>query len=123
MARVHLPTGNLQPWSDNGSGLIKAVSKHTAVVAGGYVLASGGLYNGAANGSTEESYSQFESAGALGSFSGATGTHTIASAGGGYPFNHAAVSYIDASGTAHVLVVGGDDVDTPGTKHREAWYN
>ncbi len=122
VARVYLPTRDLQAWAPVGS-LIKAVSKHTAVAAGGYVLVSGGLYNGATTGSTEESYAQFLSSGGIGSFSGATGSHTIASAGGGNLFNHAALSYEDPSGVPHVLVIGGDDVNTPGTKHREVWFN
>lgn len=123
VARIDLPTRDLQPWGANVVRLIKGVSKHTAAVAGGYVLISGGLYNGAATGSSEESYAQFLSDGSIGSFSGATGSHTINSAGGGNLFNHAAVSYIDATGAAHVLVIGGDDVNSPGKKHRDAWFN
>jgi hypothetical protein len=56
------------------------------------------------------------------SFSGATGSHTIASAGGANLFNHAALSYVDANGVAHVLVLGGDDVNAPGKKRAEVWF-
>jgi len=50
------------------------------------------------------------------------GAHTILSAGGGNLFKHAALSYVDANGVAHVLVLGGDDVNLPGTKHRQVWF-
>ena len=104
------------------SSLTKAVSKHTAVIAGGNVLITGGLYNAAATGSSEESYAQLNSDGSLGSFNGATGSHTIASAGGKNLFNHVAIAYVDAVGVAHVLVLGGDDVNAPGKKRKEVWF-
>jgi hypothetical protein len=109
-------------WSLSPSNLIKSVNKHTAVVAGGNVLITAGLYNGAANGSTEESYAQLNADGSTSSFGGATGSNTIFSAGGGNVFNHAAVGYMDGNGAFHVLVVGGDDVNAPGTKHAQVWY-
>jgi hypothetical protein len=106
----------------NSSSLTKAVGKHTAVVAGGNVLVTGGLYNGASTGSSEESYAQLRTDGTVSSFSGATGSHTITSAGGSNLFNHAALSYVDANGVAHVLVLGGDDVNAPGKKRAEVWF-
>ncbi|HEX6965256.1 MAG TPA: IPT/TIG domain-containing protein [Gemmatimonadaceae bacterium] len=123
-AKIDLRTGDLvgQSWTANASGLTKATSKHTAVVAGGNVLVTGGLYNGAATGSSEESYAQFNSDGTVSSFNGATGSHTIASAGGANLFNHAAIGYVDANGVAHVLVLGGDDVNAPGKKRAEVWF-
>jgi hypothetical protein len=123
-AQINLRTGDLvgPAWTVNGSGLGKAVSKHTAVIAGGNVLKTGGLYNGASTGSSEESYAQLNSDGSVGSFNGATGSHTIGSAGGKNLFNHAALGYVDASGVAHVLVVGGDDVNAPGKKRKEVWF-
>jgi hypothetical protein len=122
--RINLRTGALigPSWTVNPSLLTKAMSKHTAVVAGGNVLVTGGLYNGAASGSSEESYAQINSDGTIGSLLGATGVHTISSAGGGNLFNHAALTYVDANGAAHVLIVGGDDVNAPGTKHRQVWF-
>jgi len=38
--------------------------------------------------------------------------------GGGNVFNHGAVGYSDGNGAFHVAVVAGDDVSTPGTKHK-----
>lgn len=123
-ARINLRTGDLADptWTPNNSGMTKAASKHTVVVAGGNVLVTGGLYNGAATGSSEESYAQFNSDGTVSSFAGATGAHTIASAGGKNLFNHAALGYVDANGVAHVLVIGGDDVNAPGKKRAEVWF-
>ena len=124
-ARINLRTGDLEAtgWTTAGNKLTKSVSKHTAVVAGGYVLITAGLYNGATSGSTEESYTQLNSDGTVSSFNGATGSNTIESlATGGNLFNHAAVGYTDAAGVFHVLIAGGDDVNTPGSRHRGVFF-
>ena len=124
-ARIDLRTGTLESsgWVTAGNKLTKSVSKHTTVVAGGYVLVTAGLYNGASSGSTEESYAQFNADGTVASFNGATGSNTIESLiSGGNLFNHAAVGYTDATGVFHVLVAGGDDVNTPGTRRRGVFY-
>ncbi len=123
-AAIDIRTGSLTAagWTTGASKLIKSVSKHTAVSASGNVLVSGGLYNGASSGATEESYAGLNADGTTTSFSGATGSHTIASVGGGNFFNHAAVGYLDGNGTFHVLVVGGDDVNTPTKKHAGVYY-
>ena len=109
-------------WTVNPSSMTKAVMKHTAVVAGGNVLVTGGLYAGAATGSSEESYAQLNTDGSASSFNGATGSNTISSAGGGNLFNHAAIGFTDGNGAFHVAVVGGDDVNTPGTKHKTVFF-
>ena len=83
--------------------------------AGGWVLVSGGLYNGAANSSTEHSYAAIQVDGTLASFGGATGSQTIAAAGGVPFFHHAALQYVDASLEAHVVVLGGTAVSDPAT--------
>jgi hypothetical protein len=123
IARIDLRSGDLSSWFLNLTKLTKAVFKHTAVVAGGNVLVTAGIYNGATNGSTEESYAQILSDGTVGSFNGATGSNTISSQpGGGNLFNHAATGYTDGSGAFHVLVVGGDDFNSPGSKHAGAYF-
>lgn len=109
-------------WTVNPSALTKARMKHTAVVAGGNVLITGGLYAGASTGSSEESYAQLNSDGSVSSFNGATGSNTITSSGGGNLFNHSATGYVDLAGLFHVAVVGGDDVNTPGTKHQGVFF-
>jgi hypothetical protein len=55
-------------------------------------------------------------------FSGANNNRSIAQKGGGNLFNHAAISYIDANGVAHVMILGGDDVDNPGAKRQAVWF-
>jgi len=122
--RIDLRTGNLasSSWSSNSASLTKRISKHTAVIAGGNVLITAGLYNGAGSGSSENSYAQINSDGSTESFHGATGSVTIVSQGGGNLFNHSALSYVDADGVAHVMVLGGDDVNNPGTKRAGVWY-
>lgn len=123
-AQIDVHTGNLTAagWTANGNKLKKAVGKHTVVVAGGNALITGGLYNGATTGSTEETYAGLNPDGSTSAFNGATGANTIAAAGGGNPFNHAATGYLDATGAFHVLVVGGDDVNTPTKKHKGVFY-
>jgi hypothetical protein len=114
-------------WTTNPSSMIKAVEKHTIVAIGSFVLASGGLYTGAAQGATEESYStQSTSDSALGSFQGATGSKTISGTTGGYPFfNHSAALYADPDGNPHVLILGGQTVGSQGvatTVQAGVWY-
>ncbi|HKW41681.1 MAG TPA: hypothetical protein VJN39_10565 [Gemmatimonadales bacterium] len=123
-AAIDVHTGNLTAggWTTNTNKLKKVVNKHTTVTAVGNVLVTAGLYTGATTGSTEESYAALNTDGSTGAFNGATGANTISSAGGGNLFNHAAVGYLDANGAFHVLVVGGDDVNTPTKKHRGVFY-
>jgi hypothetical protein len=124
-AQIDLHTGNLTGagWTLNTTKLKKPVAKHTAVVAGGNALITGGLYQGALTGSSEESYAGLNADGSTGPFNGATGVNTITKLGGGNLFNHAATGYLDATGAFHVLVVGGDDVNAPTvTKHTGVFY-
>jgi len=123
-AEIDVHTGALTAagWTASASKLKKAVSKHTAVMAGGNVLVTAGLYNGAGTGSTEESYSGLNADGSTTAFNGATGANTIAAAGGGDLFNHAAVGYLDTTGAFHILVVGGDDVNAPTKKRKGVFY-
>jgi hypothetical protein len=122
-ARVDLLTGDLRDasWTVNGGSLALAVSKHTALIAGGTVLITGGLYQGAGAGSMEESYAALNGDGSVGGLTTLTGSHTIVSAGGQALFNHAAASYVDGNGVAHVIILGGDDVNAPGKKRAEVW--
>ena len=125
-AQIDVHTGNLTAagWIANGNKLKKVVTKHTAVVAGGNVLITAGLYTGAGTGSTEETYSALNADGSTGAFNGATGVNTISTAGGGNLFNHAATGYLDGTGAFHVLVIGGDDVNTPTIlKHSTVYYH
>jgi hypothetical protein len=109
-------------WTTNASPLSKAREKGTVIATGGYLLVSGGLYNGALTGSSEESYAALAADGSVGSFNGATGVHTITGTAGGYDFfNHAAAVFVDANGRPHVLVLGGQDVNS-GALHAEVWY-
>lgn len=42
--------------------------------------------------------------------------------GGVNLFNHAAIGYVDASGLAHVMILGGDDVSNPGTRRATVYF-
>jgi hypothetical protein len=109
-------------WTANASTLIKTVAKHTALVAGGTVLVSGGIYNGAGNSATEHQYAEINLDGTLASFNGATGSQTIEGTGGEPFFNHAAITYVDASGVAHVLILGGNAVNSPASPLNATYY-
>lgn len=107
-------------WQDQGALSPKAREKFSAVVAGSYLLVTGGLYSGDATSSSESSYAALQSDPTtgkitLGAFNGATGSSTIYGPASGYqsPYDHAAVSYVDVAGNAHVLVLGGGNVGKP----------
>jgi hypothetical protein len=123
-SRINLRNGELSEsgWITNPSELTKRTSKHTAMVAGGNIFVTAGLYNGAQTGSTENSYATINSDGSVGSFNGATGSNTINGQGGGNLFNHAGISYVDADGVARVMILGGDKVNTPGNKSSAVWF-
>ena len=115
---INLRNGDIDAaaWTINANELAKKRSKHSALIAGGNIFVSSGLYNGAGTGSSENVFAQIDADGSVQSFNGATGSNTLRSEGGANLFNQTALSYIDANGVAHVMVLGGDDVNTPGSK-------
>lgn len=122
-ARINLRNGDLLGgWSANPARLGKARSKHSALVAGGNMFVSSGLYSAAKTGSSENTYAQINADGTIASFGGATGSNTLLSAGAGNLFNHAAIAYVDGAGVAHVMILGGDDVNNPGTRSAKVFY-
>lgn len=117
-AKIDLRTGDLTSagWTINASELQKNRSKHSLLVAGGNLFVSSGLYAGGGTGSSENTFAQINSDGTVESFGGATGSNTLESEGGANLFNQAAISYIDAAGVAHVMILGGDNVNDPDKK-------
>jgi hypothetical protein len=105
LSRINLRTGALNPWTPVSS-QAKARSKHSTVFAGGALLTTSGVYSGQP-GSSENTYATVNSDGTLGSWNGATGSETIEAETGISVYNQAAVTFIDASGASHVLVLGG----------------
>ncbi len=121
---INIRNGNLASatWTTNPNSMGKNREKFSAVVVGAYILVSGGLYNGASTGSSEQSYAQINTDGSVGSFNGATGSRTISGSPNGYNFlNHSSTFFVDASGNPHVLILGGEDVNT-GAPHAGVWY-
>jgi hypothetical protein len=124
---INLKDGTLTgaTWTTTSS-LNKSREKFSAVVAGGGVLASGGLYNGAANGSSEQEFASINTDGSLATFGSATGAYTISKATGGYNFyNQSSVYFADTAGNPHVLILGGAEVSNTvsnGVLHAEVWY-
>ncbi len=124
-ARIDLRTGGLTTagWSLDDTEPGKGRNKHTALIAGGGVLLSAGLYDGIGTvGSSENMFAQIASDCDVADFNGANNNRSVAQQGGGNLFNHAAISYVDANGVAHVMILGGDDVDNPGAKRRAVWF-
>jgi hypothetical protein len=125
---INLKDGTLTgtAWTTNGSGLSKSREKFSAVVTGGGVLASGGLYNGATNGSSEQEFSSINTDGSLSSFTTVTGSTTITKQVGGYNFyNQSSAYFADTAGNPHVLILGGGEISntaSSGTPHAEVWY-
>lgn len=113
-AAINLRDGTLTSagWSAT-TAMGKARSKHSTLVAGGALLTSSGVYGGAA-GSSENQYAGINADGTVGSWQGATGVNTIASVVGYSLYNEAAVSFVDATGHGHVLLLGGADRATAG---------
>lgn len=121
-APIDLRSGAVDSWTVNDDSLSKARSKHSTLVSGGYLFVSSGLYSAAAQGSSENTYAQINSDGTIGEFNGATGSNTLQSEGGTNLFNQASISYVDGDGVAHVLIIGGDDVNSPGNKQTDVMY-
>lgn len=103
------------------SALSKARSKHSLLVAGGALLVTSGVYSGAA-GSSENMYASINPDGTVTSWAGATGTNTIAALLGYSLYNEAAVSFTDAGGNGHVLVLGGADRSVPAKASKATVY-
>ena len=122
-AKINLRTGLITDagWSVSST-MSKERSKHSALAVGGTLFVSSGLYSGAGNGSSENTYASFGENGAVGSFSGATGSRTLQAVGGNNLFNQAGVSYMDANGGLHVMIIGGADVSAPASKQAESMY-
>lgn len=122
-ARINLRTGDITDsgWTTNPNSMQKGRSKHVTLVAGGNLFVSSGLYAGNP-GSSENIYAQINSDGTVGSFGGATGSNTLFSAGGFNLYNTSGVSYIDANGAARVMILGGNSVNTTGTKTDNVLY-
>lgn len=123
-AKIDLRSGDITDagWTVNANSLQKSRSKHTTLVVGGNMFVSSGLYSAAGTGSSENTYAQILADGTVGSFGGATGSNTLFSVGGVNLFNQAGLSYVDADGVAHVLIVGGDNVEAPGSKVANVLY-
>lgn len=114
LARINLRTGALTSagWTPVAA-MSKARSKHTTVFAGGALFTSSGVYSGAP-GSSENAYAAVLSDGTLASWNGATGSETIMSEIGYSLYNQAMVTFVDAQGQSHVLVLGGADRSVEG---------
>ncbi len=122
--KINLRNGDFAAanWTVNANSLQKRRSKHATLAAGGNLFVSSGLYAAAGTGSSENTYAQILPDGSIGAFAGATGANTLLSEGGLNLFNAAAIGYVDASGVARVMILGGDNVNNPGTPTANVLY-
>jgi hypothetical protein len=112
VGRVNVRDGSIPSWAAVTSPN-KARAKHGMITAGGALLVTSGVYSGQA-GSSENSYAVINADGTLASWNGATGSNTIDVVLGYALYNEAAVSFVDANGIGHVLVLGGGRRTAPG---------
>lgn len=124
-SRVDLRSGGLTSdgWTTDDTEPAKARAKQAGLIAGGGILLNAGLYDGIGTlGSSENAFAQIGADCDVADFGGANNNNSIASKGGGNLFNHAGISFVDGSGVAHVMILGGDDVDLPGNKRQAVWF-
>lgn len=116
LARINLRTGGFRPegWVQTSS-LQRGRSKHSALVGGGAVFTTSGVYSGQV-GSLENVYAPFQTGGngLLEPWNGATGAELIQNELSYGIYNQAAVYFVDQGGTGHVLVLGGARRDMEG---------
>jgi hypothetical protein len=105
-AKINLRDGTLPSAWTALTTLNKGRSKHNALPEGGYLFTTSGVYSGSA-GSSENAYASLNSDGTIGAWTGATGSNTIGAVLGYDLYNEAALSYVDATGRGHVIVLGG----------------
>ncbi len=123
-ARLDLRSGDIneEGWMLNANQMQKSRSKHITLIAGGNMFVSSGIYAAAAQGSSENTYAQVNADGSVESFNGATGSNTLQSEGGANLYNSAGISYVDSDGVAHVMIIGGDNINSQGTKSSNVLY-
>lgn len=109
LVRLDLRTGGFSSsgWTTTEP-MSKSRSKHSSIFGGGALFTTSGVYAGQP-GSSENTFAEIQSDGTLEPWQGATGSDIIASELGISLYNQAAVTFIDDSGTGHVLVLGGAD--------------
>jgi IPT/TIG domain len=119
-AKLNPSTGDIATaWMAAPTGLAEARGAFPAVLGAGNVLLTGGLYTGAASHTAEASYAALNADGTTGTFT--AGGSSIFSACGCNLFNSGGTGYLAGDGTFHVLIVGGDDVNAPGTLRQETF--
>jgi hypothetical protein len=112
MARIDMRDGTVPAWTAISTPA-KARGKHGMMSAGGSVVVTSGMYSGQV-GSSENSYATLGTDGTLSSWGGATGSSIIQVVLGYGIFNQAAISFVDADGNGHVVVLGGGIRGTAG---------
>jgi hypothetical protein len=105
MARIDMRDGTVPGWTAISTPG-KARGKHGMMSAGGSAVVTSGMYSGQV-GSSENSYATINADGTLSTWGGATGSSLIQVVLGYGIFNQAAISFVDADGNGHVVVLGG----------------
>jgi hypothetical protein len=119
-AKLNPSTGDIATtWTTTTIGLTAGRAAFPAVLGGGNVLLTGGLYTGASGHTSEASYAAINADGTTGTF--ASGGSSIYSACGCNLFNNGGTGYLAGNGSFHVVIVGGDNLNAPGTPRLETF--
>lgn len=119
-AKLNPSTGDIATtWTTAATGLTAGRAAFPAALGAGNVLLTGGLYSGASGHTSEATYAALNADGTTGTF--ATGGSSIYSACGCNLFNNGGTGYVAGNGSFHVLIVGGDNVNAPGTPRLETF--
>jgi hypothetical protein len=111
-ARVSLASGFFTgAWASAGALLPEGRSQFATLPLGDVALVVGGMYGGASGNSAETLVASVVGD-SLSAFAGPVGLNTIAGLGGGTLIGPVSVSWQDADGTHHGIVVGGIDLVT-----------
>jgi hypothetical protein len=121
-AKINPSTGDIATsWTTGAAVLTTARSAHSAVLGAGNVLLTGGLYSGASTHTSEATYASVNADGTTGTFTTATPATSINSLCGCNLFDNGGTGYLAGNGTFHALIVGGDNVNAPGTPRAETF--
>lgn len=118
-ANLHPATRDIIGWNESPTGLTDGRSASSVALGVGTLLITGGLYTGALAHTSENTFASLNANGSTGTF--ATAAPSINTVCGCNLFNNGGTGYLAGDGSFHALVVGGDNVNAPGTPRVETY--
>ena len=114
-------TRDIIGWNESPAGLTDGRSASSVALGVGNLLITGGLYTGALTHTSENTFASLNANGSTGTFATAAPATSINSVCGCNLFNNGGTGYLAGDGSFHALVVGGDNVNAPGTPRVETY--